>query len=163
MNILYDASGDTYTILRVSAPVGHALSYEMRPEFNGAPDSIVHYHSGRLHRFCPDAIQCNPHGAGLPIDPLTKPGTYNFIVAEEAEWDCISPMAAHPHRVVAETLLESGQIGGDVYLSSGEWAIGGQVYQAPLLLIDLPEFTAANVLSGDPVLFHHIHTVPLEA
>lgn len=163
MQIIYDTAGETYTILRIVAPVGTAFSYTMREEFDGTPDSIVHYHAGRLHRFCPDAMPCNPQGAGLPADPFSKIGTYHFIVSEPAEWDCISPMAAFPVRVVAEQLVASGPVGGDVYLSAGRWSIEGVEHDAPLLLTGIVEGEAAILASDDGLLFHHIHTVPLEA
>lgn len=163
MNILYDTAGETYTIMRIRAKAGESLQYEMRPEFGSVPDSLVVYHSGKLHRFCPDGQPCNPQGAALPTDPFNKIGTYNFIVSGEAVWDCISPMAAFPHRVVAEGLTDSGTVGGDVYVSAGEWELGDRVLIAPVLIRGVPESTSANRLSETGVLLHHIRTEPLEA
>ena len=158
MNIIYDSAGEQFTVMRVSATPGDALSYEMRAEFNGVPDSFVYYHSGKLHRFCPDGQACPQQGAGLQADPFTKVGTYRFIVAEAAEWDCISPKGAFPVRVRVEPMIESGAVSGDTYVSTGTWLVNGEQVTGPALIN--VETTHAELVSGAGLILH-IGTHPL--
>lgn len=158
--IIFDSAGETYTIIKTRQFPGTVFRFEMLPEFNNDPDSFVHYHSGKLYRFCPDGTPCGDQGKDLPIDPFTKIGLYTFIVYEESEWDCISPKGAFPHRVQLETLEESGAVGGDIYISAGTWEVGQVEYTGPVLIQGL-EDTQATLVSSEGVLFHHITTTPL--
>lgn len=160
MKLMFDDAGDRYTVLRVRAPVSTAFSYEMRPEFNGEPHAFVYYHAGRLHRFCPGGQPCNAQGAGAQADPFDKVGTYNFIVFEDAEWDCVAPKAAFPERVRLDVATVTGYVEGDVFLSAGAWRIDGSVQIAPLLIRDLPAGSTAEALSAHCVLFSNIRTEP---
>lgn len=161
MKVLFDASGENYTVMRVQAPVGHMLQYTILPEHNGVPADLVHYMQGVLTRVGPDGVVEGDHEPGKPVPVFTKTGAYTFVVREEAIWDCISMWGGEEgKRLVAEVGTDTALVEGDVFIAEGEWNIGSKTYSAPCHLKGLlitPAFP-----QGSGVLFYNIRTEPLE-
>lgn len=156
MKVLFDASGDNYSVMRVHAPVGHMLQYSLGPEHNGVPVDIVHYLKGTLTRVGPDGVVEEDHSAGTLIPEFTKIGNYTFVVREEAIWDCISVWAGlESKRISTDFKTDSGEVKGDVFIAEGVWELFGTQHEAPVLLKEVEE-SVIELVEGPGRLYSNI-------
>lgn len=156
MKVLFDASGENYTVMRVQAPIGHMLRYTILPEHNGVPADLVHYMQGVLTRVGPDGVVEGDHEPGKSVPDFTKTGTYTFVVREEATWDCISMWGGvEGKRVVAEMETDTALVEGDVFIAEGAWAQSGTEHKAPALLRGMAP-TVLELVGGQGRLYSDI-------
>lgn len=135
MKVLFDDSGENYSVMRVEVPVGTMLQYTLLPEHQGEPVDLVHYLEGVLTRVGPDGVVESDHEAGVAIPEFTKVGAYTFVVRQTAVWDCLSLWAGvEGKRLTAEIHTDTTIVEGDVFLAEGTWLNFGTHHESPKLL-----------------------------